>query len=551
MFLRPVAALIRPLDGSSMEFLQNIYVQIAFLIVFATFHGYAGAWLAVRMLFRPRQPVKLLGITIFPQGMIPRHRDRLAVAIGKAVGEELVSKDTIIAQLTGNDFLRRKIQGVVDGYTNDIVAESQPSLIEALPRSIREPVLDAISALQIRLAQHIREVLRSQESLEAISGFVTRRVDDVLGKRVSEVIDDRTFGKIVNFLDERVRAAVDSKLLETNIREFVSRRVDVLLASDLPLSDLFTGDAVMLLKEKANERIEPTIRQLADIAATEKTRNQISALIKREVHDYYENLSFFKKIFVSRETLLNEVDDLVNESLPRRIEEALKGAFFVEEARSFIASSIDSAMAKPLAEAVGAIAPEQLERFKDQITKVVLNLIRSDETVAGVSRYIRSTLDKLRPHSIDAILQIVHPESEEKLKRLLANGLLDIISRDETSNMINEVLAFQIDRLISRPIGRLADHVPEERLRAASTSLTEAIINAIHTKLPEAVVEFDVATMVREKIETYPVEKLEALVLSVAKEHLRTIELFGAVFGFALGVAQGALQYYSYYLRSQ
>jgi uncharacterized membrane protein YheB (UPF0754 family) len=534
-----------------MEFLQNIYVQIAFLIVFATFHGYAGAWLAVRMLFRPRLPVKLLGITIFPQGMIPRHRDRLAVAIGKAVGEELVSKDTIIAQLTGNDFLRRKIQGVVDGYTNDIVAESQPSLIEALPRSIREPVLDAISALQIRLAQHIREVLRSQESLEAISGFVARRVDDVLGKRVSEVIDDRTFGKIVNFLDERVRTAVDSKLLETNIRDFVSRRVNVLLASDLPLSDLFTGDAVVLLKEKANERIEPTIRQLADIAATEKTRNQISSLIKREVHDYYENLSFFKKIFVSRETLLSEVDDLVNESLPRRIEEALKGAFFVEEVRSFIASSIDSAMAKPLAEAIGAIAPEQLERFKDQITQVVLNLIRSEETVAGVSRYIRSTLDKLRPHSIDAILQIVHPESEEKLKRLLANGLLDIISRDETSNMINEVLASQIDRLISRPIGRLADHVPEERLRAASTSLTEAIINAIHTKLPEAVAEFDVATMVREKIETYPVEKLEALVLSVAKEHLRTIELFGAVFGFALGVAQGALQYYSYYLRSQ
>src|SRR6478735_3053496 len=89
-------------------FLRNIWVQISLLVLFATVHGYAGAWLAVRMLFRPRRPVKLLGLTIFPQGMIPRHRERLANAIGKAVGEELVSQDTIIQELTGKDFLRNK-----------------------------------------------------------------------------------------------------------------------------------------------------------------------------------------------------------------------------------------------------------------------------------------------------------------------------------------------------------------------------------------------------------------------------------------------------------
>src|SRR5881394_500250 len=97
-------------------FNNNVWVQIAVLIVFATVHGYIGAWLAVRMLFRPRKAFKVLGITLFPQGMIPRHRDRLANAIGKAVGEELVSTDTVVQQLTGNDFLKRKIQAVVDSY---------------------------------------------------------------------------------------------------------------------------------------------------------------------------------------------------------------------------------------------------------------------------------------------------------------------------------------------------------------------------------------------------------------------------------------------------
>ena len=87
-------------------------IEISLLILFATVHGYAGAWLAVRMLFRPRYPVKLFGLTVFPQGMIPRHRDRLANAIGKAVGEELVSQETVLEELFEKDFLQKKIQSV-------------------------------------------------------------------------------------------------------------------------------------------------------------------------------------------------------------------------------------------------------------------------------------------------------------------------------------------------------------------------------------------------------------------------------------------------------
>ncbi|HQX54296.1 MAG TPA: DUF445 family protein [Pyrinomonadaceae bacterium] len=524
---------------------KNLYVQIALLIVFATAHGYAGAWLAVRMLFRPRNPVRVLGITVFPQGMIPRHRDRLANAIGKAVGDELVSHDTIIEQLTGNDFLRRKIQNVVDTYTSELLSQNYPSIIETLPKNVREPILDAISGLQLRLSEHITAILKSSESTAAISSFVTRRVDDVLSKRVSEVIDDEAFSKITSFLEQRIRSAVEAPSFENKIREFIGRRINDLAGSETPLGELFTQDAVALLKEKANEQVEPAIRQLTELAASERTRNQIGALIKKEVHEYYENLPFYKKIFVSRENLLHEVDSLVNESLPRRIEETLRGEFFADEARNFIGSSIDNALAKPLPVAIGAIAPEQLDRLKEQVAGSVLGLIRGDEMIGGITSYINEALEGLRPHSIDSILRTIHPEAEEKLKSMLSRGLLDILAREETAHIINEMLAGQIDKLLSQPIGRIGDHISEEKVRDASTTLTDAIIAAVHAKLPDAVAEFDVGGVVREKIHNYPAEKLESLVMSVAKEHLRTIELFGALFGFLIGVAQ-AIQFYFY-----
>ena len=153
------------------------------------------------------------------------------------------------------------------------------------------------------------------------------------------------------------------------------------------------------------------------------------------------------------------------------------------------------------------------------------------------------TLEKLRPHSIDAIMQTLHPESEVKLKQMLAKGLLDVLSREETSQIINSVLSRQIDSLLSAPIGKLSDHIAEDKVLEAGKSLTETIIKAAREKLPEAIREFDIGSVVREKVNNYPAEKLEKLVLSVAQEHLRTIELFGALFGLLIGIGQ-AIQFY-------
>ncbi|MCW5961045.1 MAG: DUF445 family protein [Pyrinomonadaceae bacterium] len=522
---------------------SDIRFQLASLIIFATFHGYAGAWLAVRMLFRPRKPLKIFGLTIFPQGMIPRHRNRLAAAIGKAVGEELVSQETIIEELFGKEFLQRKIQNVVDSYTEDLLSQSYPSIVETLPANLREPVLDAISTLQIKIASHIENVLANEETFETIRGFVERRVDEVLSRRVNETVDDETFREIVSIIENRVRSIIYEPEFENKIRTFISSRVDDLADTVTPLGDLFTNDAVDLLKEKAEEQIEPIVHRLAELATAERTRNQISAMIKHEVHDYYEQLPFFKRIFVSRENLLKEVDDLVNESLPKRVEETLRGDFFAQEARGFLNSAIDGALSRPLPEIAGKIAPEQLSSLKEQVTRGILSVLRGDQMIDSIVSYASETLEKLRPHSVSAILHTVHPEAEEKLKLMLSKGLLNVLNREETSNIINSVLADQIDGLLAAPIGKLSDHISEEKVRAAGVSLTDTIIAAAKEKLPEAIKEFDVGGVVEEKIKHYPAEKLENLVLSVAKEHLRTIELFGAGFGLAIGIIQ-AIQFY-------
>lgn len=518
-------------------------------VVISTIHGYVAAWLAIFMLFHPRKAMKVGGFTVWPQGMIPRHRERLAESIGKAVGNELVSQETVVSALFDTDFFRRKVEGFVDTYTNDLLSTNYPSFIEALPSGARAPVLDAVSALQYRLADYIAGILKSEETSIAVAEFIDRRVDDILSQRLSETVSEETFESVLGFAEERFRKVVNEPGFEQKVKDFVSGRLDDFANSNATLAELFTPDTVAILKERIDQQVPPIVHQLANIATAQNTRTRIGALIKREVDDYYEQLSFFKKIFVSRDRIHHEVDEMVNKTLPRRVEEFLRGEAFEQEAETFLNSSIDNLLSRPISEIVGQIAPERLELIKAQISQRILVLARGRELSTSVSAYLTDALQRLKPHTLRALLEHASHDSAMRLKSFLTRGLLTVLSRDETARAINSILSSQIERLLIAPIGKLRDQIPEKSIERTSAALTDRITNAARERLPHAIAEFDIGTIVRKKVAAYPVEKLESLILSIAQQHLRTIELFGGAIGFFLGIISSLLFKYMLHLK--
>ncbi len=122
--------------------------------------------------------------------------------------------------------------------------------------------------------------------------------------------------------------------------------------------------------------------------------------------------------------------------------------------------------------------------------------------------------------------------------------MLSVLASEGTAQTINSILSAQIEHLLVAPVGRLADHLPPDFVHNASAALTERIVDVARERLPIAINEFDIGSIVRNKVSDYPVEKLEELVLSVAKQHLRTIELFGLVIGFVIGIFQAVYLFF-------
>jgi uncharacterized membrane protein YheB (UPF0754 family) len=518
-------------------FTFKLLISIA-IIVIATIHGYGAAWLAIWMLFHPYHPVKMFGMTVWPQGMIPRHREKLAQSIGNAVGNELVSQETVFDALFETSFFERKVEDFVGVYTGELLSKVYPSFIDALPSQVRAPILDTISALQYRLAEYIAAMLKSEETAAAIERFVDRQLDELLARRIENTFSEDVFHEITGFAQARFARLVNEEGFERKIADFVSGRLDDLAKSTETLAETFTPETVAFLKERIDSQVPPIVHHLADIATSQNTRKQIGALIKREVDDYYEQLSLIKKIFISRERIHREVDELVNKTLPKRIEEYLRGPAFEQEAEAFLNATIDNVLARPLNVLIGQIESEKFDSIKVQITKRLVEMAKSDELSESVSNYVNDAFARLRPQTLGDALGQLDPDAVGRAKEFLTRSLLGLLSRGDTAQTINLILSSQIERLLISPIGRLGDHVSEHSMKRASTALVERITTAARERLPNAIAEFDVGGLVRKKVSEYPIEKLEELVLSVAQHHLKTIELFGAVIGFFIGVGQ-------------
>jgi uncharacterized membrane protein YheB (UPF0754 family) len=525
---------------------MKLLIAIGIIIV-ATIHGYGAAWLAIWMLFHPYKSVKLVGITVWPQGMIPRHREKLAQSIGNAVGNELVSQQTVFDALFETSFFQRKVEDFVSAYTNDLLARVYPSFIDALPSQARAPILDTISALQYRLAEYIAEMLKSEETAEAIEHFVDKQVDELLERRVGDMVKEESVDRMINFVEQRVQRLIATDGFETKVHEFVSGRLDDLAHSSATLAETFTPETIAFIKDRIDQQVPPIVHHLADIATSQSTSKRIGGLIKLEVDQYYEQLSLFKKIFISRERIHREVDELVNKTLPKRVEEYLRGPAFEQEAEEFLNATIDNVMARSLDELIGQFDTIRFEDLKSQISNRLIELLRSEALSTSVSMQVTDAFDRLRPQKLSEVMQQVDSNSPAQVKNFLTKSLLSLLSRDDTARTINAILSSQIERLLIQPIGRLGDHVSRNAMERASSALVERITAAARERLPLAIAEFDVGGLVRKKVSDYPLEKLEELVLSVAQHQLKTIELFGAVIGFFIGVAQAIYFWFTYH----
>lgn len=178
--------------------------------------GYCTNYIAVKMLFRPRNEIKVLGHTLpFTPGAIPKNKPRLAKAIGEVVETTFFGEETISAQFLSGEAEDNAVAQMVRGMDRPI---SDLGISVLGSEEKYEKGLDRLSEI---LSQQLLQSLRSGETIRMVSDTVIDKlVDQFRGGMLGMFITD----SFVESAKQMVEAGIQGEI-EDKGEEFLNRMV--------------------------------------------------------------------------------------------------------------------------------------------------------------------------------------------------------------------------------------------------------------------------------------------------------------------------------------
>lgn len=129
--------------------------------------GWFTNFLAVKMLFHPKEPIKFLWWTI--QGIFPKRQKALAINLGELIERELISHEDIQKVIQDPEFLS-KFESMIHEYISDFLENKLTSF---------NPMISMFLTDEIK--QKIQEIL-SEEIKQLIPEIIQKTSDELENK---------------------------------------------------------------------------------------------------------------------------------------------------------------------------------------------------------------------------------------------------------------------------------------------------------------------------------------------------------------------------------
>ncbi|WP_457754971.1 DUF445 family protein [Thermovibrio ammonificans] len=311
-----------------------------------------------------------------------------------------------------------------------------------------------------------------------------------------------------------------------------------------------------LRKRLNEERVRESLTQLVDSFLKELSRNVEGYVTEflRKVED--KPLKEFVEPSLVKEkgeellnTLLNklngkEVRELLPESLQRELEALIDEK--LEEAAEYLAQQVK----KPeFQELIYTVVRENVERLQavvpflppavyetvtERITGLVVGAVEKNasnpEFKAKVSKWLWKKTQELLSRKVK-----IEGKTRKRLEKLLEEALTERVE-ELSSKPLKELPA--VENFIRGELAKLIGNLLEKHGREISEMAAEKLLQVIEAELPVIMESLDVENLVKERINSLPIEEVEQIVLRLIADELKYITLLGGVLGAIIGAVQ-------------
>ena len=174
----------------------SLLIQLLIIPIISAFIGWFTNWIAIKMLFHPKEPKRIFGITF--HGIFPKRQNKFAEKLGKMISAEFLSFEDIeqkIANPQNLEKLMPMIGAHVDNFLRNKLSDEMPFLslfigdktIKSLKKIFMQELETLFPQLMKSYAGHLQEELDLEKIVtEKVSAFSTDKLEDILYQIMSK-----------------------------------------------------------------------------------------------------------------------------------------------------------------------------------------------------------------------------------------------------------------------------------------------------------------------------------------------------------------------------
>lgn len=174
----------------------SLLIQFIAIPLISAFIGWFTNWVAIKMLFHPKEPKRILGITF--HGIFPKRQKVFAEKLGKMISVEFLSFEDIEQKIANPQNLKKlmpMIEEHVDKFLRDKLGDEMPFLSlfigDKTIRSLKKIFMLELEILFPQLmksyAGHLQEELDLEKIVtEKVSAFSSDKLESILYQIMSK-----------------------------------------------------------------------------------------------------------------------------------------------------------------------------------------------------------------------------------------------------------------------------------------------------------------------------------------------------------------------------
>lgn len=475
--------------------------------------GYITNWLAIKMLFRPREAKYIFGMKLpFTPGLIPKEKSRIANKVGETVGTHLLNSDSLSKALK-DDKIKAKFNEVAKEKINQVI-NSNSTLEEALKNTLGENYYALKGNMINNIAKTILESIQEEEFKNKVKFYIVDSIKERLNKEPE---------KIIHFINSnKFREVIINTLEEEKTRDIIGKallkEVKTLGKEDLTIEEVIPEN----IKPYIEEYVKSQKDTLVDIIKNLLRDDEVSHKIKSAIND---NIPSIVSMFLSGDVIYGKLVSLVDKSLS---EEENK-EYICDAALAFVHES----MKKKVSDVINTVGEEKLEVISDALGDKISKKLNTEENIDSIISKLNCKISSFR--SYEEIIKVLFNDYENILIDNIDSMISQIVNNNQLYGEISKIIEKVFDKFLQNSLNDICYN--KQNLENSIMSILDNLYNDFVENKSAKVLEIvDISSIVEEQINAFEVDYAEEIIIGIANKELKAITWLGALLGGILGI---------------